>query len=160
MRQDATRRMDVSKSSSGVDRAALRVKANDRITETLANRSTEASARYHEGYDNAAFVAATAGKSTRYANNLIDAAMALCGDARFEWQAGRQWCDAAWLFLAEFAQEPRTYVCAGCDVEWNRRPSYFVTFAEGRQQVLGLCRMCATAAGPDHQDSTVRGRFP
>jgi hypothetical protein len=59
--------------------------------------------KYNGLYSNKFYLAATAEKTTEYANALIDEAMALCGHPRFK-LSNRRWSDAALAFLAEFTE--------------------------------------------------------
>lgn len=58
--------------------------------------------RYGERYDNDLFLVAIAKKSTRYANSLIDEALALCGSSHYHVGNRQQWSKEALAFLAEF----------------------------------------------------------
>lgn len=65
-------------------------------------QSARAFAHYNAHYDNELYSAAVRGKSTRYANNLIDNALAICGDPyhKITW---RDWPNDALKFLSKFS---------------------------------------------------------
>ena len=69
---------------------------------TLAkNQDSLAMAKYNNNYNNHLYQIATQGKSSTYANALIDEAMAICGSPYYR-LSFRQWSKAALSFLAEF----------------------------------------------------------
>jgi hypothetical protein len=74
---------------------------NDRL-------SSIAMKRYNARYDNHVFSMATDGKTSWYANALIDEALALCGDPYYS-PSKRRYCKEAQAFLALFST-PQT-VC-------------------------------------------------
>jgi hypothetical protein len=94
------------------------------LARVLRERKDEASARYHKawGLNRTAglFNEATAEKSTKYANNLIDAALALCGDPDYQFPRYRNWSAEAWAFLGQFVPED-DWNAARKDLEWERR---------------------------------------
>ena len=57
--------------------------------------------RYNERFDNIFYTRATKGKSTAYANTLIDEALAICRHPRYQ-VTHRKWSAWAERFLAEF----------------------------------------------------------
>ena len=57
---------------------------------------------YNMHFDNVRYTAATQGKSTQYANALIDEAMALCGSP-YHKMSDRRWSTEAVAFLERFA---------------------------------------------------------
>lgn len=59
--------------------------------------------RYDEKYNNGLYVKAITGRPTRYANALIDEAMAFCGHPWYSF-SNRMWSIKALLFLAEFTK--------------------------------------------------------
>ena len=61
----------------------------------------EAMDRYNAAYSNTHHVKATQGKSTRYANALIDEALALCGSPYYK-LSNRAWSVEAQSFLERF----------------------------------------------------------
>ena len=65
-------------------------------------QSARAVQRYNSCYNNVLFIGATSGKSSTYANRLIDDALALCGDPYYFFPPSRRYCAAAWRFLDLF----------------------------------------------------------
>ena len=73
--------------------------------ETLADKQSRlAMKKYNRLYDNRLYLKATQGKSSGYANSLIDAALALCGDPYFS-ISRRVWSKDAIEFLQQFTEE-------------------------------------------------------
>jgi hypothetical protein len=66
-------------------------------------RAREAMQRYHARYDNVAFTAATEGKTSAYANALIDEALAICGHPWYG-LSHRHWSAEAVDFLRKFGR--------------------------------------------------------
>jgi hypothetical protein len=64
-------------------------------------RAREAMQRYHARFDNLAFTAATKGKTSAYANALIDEALAICGHPWYG-LSRRHWSAEAVGFLRKF----------------------------------------------------------
>jgi hypothetical protein len=64
-------------------------------------KGVEAINRYHTHYDNDLYVAAIEGHDTDYANQLTDAALAICGDPRFRVEM-YDWDAKAEAFLSRF----------------------------------------------------------
>jgi len=64
-------------------------------------RAREAMQRYHARFDNVAFIAATEGKTSTYANALIDEALAICGHPWYG-LSHRHWSAEAQGFLKRF----------------------------------------------------------
>ena len=69
-------------------------------------RAREAMQRYHARFDNAAFTRATEGKTSAYANALIDEALAICGHPWYG-LSHRHWSAEAVDFLSKFGPRPR-----------------------------------------------------
>jgi hypothetical protein len=72
--------------------------AQDKIAEA---QTRKAMTRYHAYYDNDAFRHATHGKTSVYANALIDEAMAICGHPYYR-LSHRHWAGEAQEFLSKF----------------------------------------------------------
>ncbi len=70
-----------------------------RDQQILSNRALTL---YHRRYYNAMFIAATHGKTSKYANGLIDDALAICGDP-FYTKSNMRYCQEARDFLAAFS---------------------------------------------------------
>jgi hypothetical protein len=64
-------------------------------------QAQQAMKRYHSRYDNHAFIRATQGKTSMYANALIDEAMAICGHPYYR-LSHRHWSGEAQEFLEKF----------------------------------------------------------
>jgi len=77
------------------------VMENEAIRERINVLTADASNRYHAKYDNIAYRKATSGKSVKYANALIDEAMAVCGHPSFR-VTWRSWGVEAEAFLERF----------------------------------------------------------
>jgi len=65
------------------------------------NLYKDASQKYLERFDNDVYRSATIGKSARYANELLDNAMALCGNPSYR-VTFRKWNESAQDFLELF----------------------------------------------------------
>ena len=80
-------------------------KHQDKLSEAEMTAATQASVKatkhYNRCYDNEAFKAAVAGKSTTYANAVIDDALALSG-CPFYQMSRRRYCAETRHFLAAF----------------------------------------------------------
>ena len=74
----------------------------ERIESHKARMAKTAMDRYNQNFDNASYLAATSGKSARYANALIDEAMALCGHPAYK-VSYRNWSEDALRHLSAFA---------------------------------------------------------
>lgn len=78
---------------------------------SLAEESTvRAMARYHNSFDGTGahlYRVATKNRSNRYANLLIDAALALCGHPSYSLNYSRKWSKAALAYLAHVASFAR-----------------------------------------------------
>lgn len=73
-----------------------------KIQQSLAHDATvRANKKYNANYDNVVYVKAISGKSSGYANALVDEALALCGDPHYE-ISNRDWSEAAANFLVLF----------------------------------------------------------
>jgi hypothetical protein len=125
--------------------------------------SLDALKRYHEAYNNTLYTEAIAGKTTQYANRLIDEALAICGDPFYTPSRARLG-DKAQRWLGHFAQiaqyYPRLDKETGCWIVWRyghgpekentsgygptHAREYFEDYEECRQR----CRLYADAAMP------------
>lgn len=66
------------------------------------NQEQSAMNKYNNNYDNDLYRKATENKSNKYANALIDEALALCGSPFFK-MSNRKWSPEAENFLNKFA---------------------------------------------------------
>jgi hypothetical protein len=87
---------------ASITRETPRETADTAIHVSLSKRRRAAYDLYHERYDNNLYVAATRGKSVLYANQVIDAAMALCGHPDYTFPCYRTFCTETLEFLAAF----------------------------------------------------------
>ena len=74
--------------------------AQDDIAQPQARKAMQ---RYHACYDNVAFIKATQGKTSLYANALIDEALAICGHPWYG-LSHRHWSAEAVGFLRKFGR--------------------------------------------------------
>ena len=70
---------------------------------------TTAFKEYHSGFDNHIFGTAIVGKDSKYASDLIDDALALCGDP-WHTVSRTRWNTKALAFLALFKKRVRFFV--------------------------------------------------
>ena len=70
-------------------------------------QNTRVYAKYHAAYDNTLYHAATNGKSSEYANRLIDFALALCGDSFYSMPTNPRLSAEAIAFLEKFLEPAR-----------------------------------------------------
>jgi len=78
------------------------MKGDEMLHKLVRDREVEAMERYHAGYNNIIFVKATVGKSTQYANALIDESLAICGSPYYK-LSNRKWSAEAIEHLNNFA---------------------------------------------------------
>ena len=74
--------------------------AQEEISQTQAQQAMQ---RYHARYNNGAFTRATQGKTSAYANALIDEALAICGHPWYG-LSHRHWSAEAVDFLSKFGR--------------------------------------------------------
>jgi len=71
------------------------------LQELVEEKSRTAVTKYHRCYDNLLYSVAVHERSTKYANALIDEALALCGDPFYK-ISRRRWSKEAQEFLVKF----------------------------------------------------------
>ena len=70
--------------------------------EMAVKANKAATAKYNAKFNNVTFLAATEGKSSPYANALIDDSLALCGSPHYK-LSNRRWSKDALAHLQNFA---------------------------------------------------------
>jgi len=77
------------------------MKMSEKMQRNVQMQESRACQIYHTCYDNTSFYKATSEKTSKYANALIDAALAICGHPSYA-LTHRNWSADAIAFLEKF----------------------------------------------------------
>ncbi len=117
------------------------------MTDTLTDQAMQ---RYHENYENDLYLAAVEGKSVRYANQLIDTAMAYCNHPAYPITSVKTyWNETATDFLTNFRNPAFNPV-----PKFKRIANGFCPDCDGKLTDNGYCLDChiTPALDPDFQE--------